>query len=783
MELERVDISNDKLHQVVINVLTSKRIEFNLDHLKEVSKWLDCFIRSEEKRLILNLPFYDYKDQLSISYYFYYYYLAYDIVHSEPVKEFNGYALFDIFGLSRYYESPSNLYVLPFLKEEENVLYFGNDTVLQKNNFMPIFNETDLRGLTPSDESMMSDLFILFSEIAKAHIISNPIKINLQGDAYVFVSKTKLLTSNKLIVCIPSEEYNLDDLDELLTNLETRNFGASLFVGFPGKRSINPTLYNEFIQKTKTCEIYFNKRFSYSEIEDYDIMVLPKEDTLDISTFLTEALESLSIFRTEHAKTIIDGMRELKIKWGEKKFNPYKTPFPSRWMLFVRHEYTIEHWIELYKNDFPEVDGETLQNVISVMKLIYEINWVDKYFVDKIGASILITDSRIFPDVVSGFYRFIEQKYNVNIIDSKQVDKENELILVDSFNLINLCNVALQGKNIQFVIPDFLYFNHVPQLKNHFISYFTNAILSGLRSKLDPSYAANKNIALDLANKEVRNSKLELKSYYDRFGLSDQSNNSKDNEQLVAETELDYDEISSRVRMRESKVKNASKYLVVTTDDDQRFDLRFNSEVLIKEGGVVIGARALSLTEGLEFLPKSEVTKSIDQNALASRLSAISEQARNWKVNMHSKYQESNDLYNQLKLMGLSVQEGTFVNDYTSTTSAELGLPRSKRDWQIVCEILKIEDFKESWRNHKCKGDYNRLKKAYLEIISILTNSEINGVDVDDDILEQIRQIFLRHTGIADDEFDGLEEAQEIVENISREIKLLKVKKIEPQLI
>ena len=83
---------------------------------------------------------------------------------------------------------------------------------------------------------------------------------------------------------------------------------------------------------------------------------------------------------------------------------------------------------------------------------------------------------------------------NVEFIDSMDFDNLDRIIVLDSFNIIDLVNKSQNSRNkkINVSIPDFLYFGYQPWIKFHLFNYQFSPMLFGIRQKLDDNYDTNK---------------------------------------------------------------------------------------------------------------------------------------------------------------------------------------------------------------------------------------------------------------------------------------------------
>lgn len=775
-----------QIHEIVLGALDSRQIKYEPKQILQiVGEWFYKFLNSKEERLSLKVPYFS-EDLIGpVVEYLTYLDLLTKLLQSQRPLQFEGTALFDFFRYN-HNDKSSDCY-LRFDRSQNSTLFFGEDTIVSQNRLLPVFKYEQLNA---NFNNAIDDAFHLFTSLASSKIVNRPILIDVQSNLSLWISKSLNFGSSKLLSSSISSVSikNDDELGNALDELESRDIKRTIICKYPFHSNIDSRIYSEFKGRSKQFEVTFKTRLYYDEISKDDIVLVVDE----LGEFRNESifnyLRSFKVVATSHSAELYLELQDLKSEWRSSNFNRYKNPFPAKWFMCIHQKEELLFWKNQYQLDFPEIKGILLSRVLKIIELLYELNWSEKYLQANKSTVVMISRSNLFREVLDSFKTQLSAKFQtVEYLEEAmplQAGLKNEVIILDSFNTLLLSNIGRSVKeaNLNVVTPDFLYYNHQPFVKYHIAKYQYEALINGSRSLFDQSHSQNLKYWTEQRAKLLKEIVQELNSYRKNY-LQPVIAEPRDGDLALEENEdsiLLEEEVIDLISERERSLTDvkSSADITVKTDEGNEFILKPNSKVLIEEKGYILNTRASVLKAGMYFLPLSEVSRIVVESKLEEKMASIPKNALSWKQSLYSRHQVQSNLFRSLENQGLSITERTFNNDWLNQkfdSNDEFHLPRSFRDWKIVCDYLKIDEVAEAWRFHKCHGDLRSLKRAYSELIVYLNDESNYGFNVDTKVLEKVAEIFELNTGIKEDPLERLQIAKSVIIEITKRFDLQKI--------
>lgn len=793
MELKGKISDFEILHEVVLDVLRIKCLfEEDEQFLKTLGKWYMGFLESESEFLSIKFPYFSESVKVVALEYVIYLDLLIKICNSKALETFEETELFDVFSYANDHDSYSRRkkeYSIPFNKTVNQSLLFGEDTIITRGKFVPIFK----RGAVRSNKEAIYDAFRLFKVIAIKEVINFPVLIDVENDLSILLTRSNLLDRAKLLIrSFPSIKVSDDDeRDEILDRLEGCQIKRSIIYKIPYQRNIDAIIANEIKDRGKQIEIDLRVRFCYDEISKQDLTLLPSElfEEVDVEKKIT--LPEYQVIDTKHDKSLYYNLSELQMLWKLANYNVYTTPFPAKWFMCINPHKRVDFWVNQFRKDYPIVNGRILEVINSVIEEIHKLDWISNYLISDKDTICFIPMSNSHTKVLDALEDFLLTKYRhvqpfrTPLFSSGS--KPRQVIILDPFNKAALSNISESDAiDVKVIVPDFLYFFYQPYIKYFIAKYQFDALLEGQRSIIDKDFLSNKLIWEKTKPVLLNELKQQVRSYKRRYSDDLEADRSLEEDDIesndTSNIEKNEDEVFESIIAKEINKRNVKGSIKVTVDNGRQYTFTMRSQVLLEENGYLVKTIAGLLNQGSRFLPIAEITKMVDRSYFAEKLASMSENAKNWKLLLYDLFESDPNVYSTMKKKGLSVAEQTFYSNYIDIEEViqedKISLPRSKRDWEIVCQQLSISEVDESWRCHKCKGDINRLKKAYSGIIQYLSESGNYGSNLDEEVIDKVASIFEDVTGIEEVEPERSIEAKSIIRMIIGQLELMEVSHI-----
>ncbi len=794
MELN-IETPFDTLNDVVVEALGSKGIDIiNCLVLKELGFWYHKFVLSQADQFHLIVPYYQKEFNKPLLEYLFNLDLLLKLIVPRNGQRLEEYALFDImsYRLADKYNKRNKEFKLRFLNATKTSLSFEKDVNVASDRFLPMFPIDQI----DSYKDEIFDAFFLFSTMAKRNLISHKVSIDFSKNLTLLITESSNLETPKLLFKhLQTSEFRGDDnkRDEILDSFESLDIKNNINYKYPYHVNIGSTVIKEFNNRAKQFNIELQHRLCYSEILDNELVLTPNELNLKPKTDLCDFLAQFVTIKTSVTNDFNLVFKEFKNNWKQGNFNAFISPFPIRWFMMIHSGEPVLFWKTLFINDYPNLSGNLLREALSLIEIIYEINWLDNYLPTDSSVFLLIPRLNISMEIITSFKNHLAGRYEkIGFIDDDltRIPDQSNIWIIDPFNILFFSNSLskLSTFKVKVLIPDFINFGHNPYIRYHIAKYQYAALIEGARKWADPNYSKNLEAWNVLKNKLLDQIKIDIQEYYSRFVVNDEPFKLDTNgeEISVDKLELSDSELIQYASKKEERfVKKALvKELLITKDDGSEIALNHTEPILLDENGCIIRTVAAMLYVNSRFIPVKEIVKNINVGLIADRMTSISPKAKSWRNEMFLIKEREPNLFSTLSTQGLSVTAGTFNNDYISQNIEQDGfqLPRSKMDWKIVCEKIGISDMLPTWMAHKSRSDINALKKAYSDIINFLILKDSFGMNVTDSILKHVSNIL---STLPDAELDEQEieiNTRLVIAEISRRIKLSQVKNIKDQI-
>jgi hypothetical protein len=496
----------EKIHDAVLDFLNEKE---NSD-LETIGLWYFNFLNSDEDNLKLHLPYYSKAFSKITFHYIRPFTIIYNLLKNQRLSDFKDKCLFDIFNYSK--NKRAEELTLDFKVQKDNLALWQKDTLTRLDIFLPVFRKEEINDNNKED---IKNTFKLFKSIRSSNIIDFPTYIDLHQNILSFNNVDKLddsLISENLFPL--NHKLSRKEAIEVIKELH-RSFINSISIKYP--YSLKPTFPLTELG-AKKFNLIFNNRFAYNnEILENDLILLKDESNLNLNL-------RFKIINTNHSKNLYDLFKLFKEEWRQLELNTFITPFPKYWFLFLNPSLTKEQWLIQFKKDFPAVaEKPIIRTVEHLIEEVIKLNWIEN----------LITNSTkiLFPELKSNRKKRLEFVFNsfknyihslnpnVKFINSLDFSDLDHIVILDSFNVIDLINYTQNSHNkkIQVVVPDFLYFGYQPWIKYHLFNYQYTPLLSNMRKILDENYETNNENFEKVKSEIITEIKFDLKNYKNKY--------------------------------------------------------------------------------------------------------------------------------------------------------------------------------------------------------------------------------------------------------------------------
>ncbi|OXB18440.1 hypothetical protein B0A80_20435, partial [Flavobacterium tructae] len=366
--------------------------------------------------------------------------------------------------------------------------------------------------------------------------------------------------------------------------------------------------------------------------------------------------------------------------------------------------------------------------------------------------------------------------------------KKSMSTFLDPFNIIGTSNIIKSQINskIQIVVPDFLFFNYQPYLKYHILKYLFDPLLLGLRKKIDINYNANLIIweqGKSNLLKQIFNENFVYNKKYKTIEsqIIDEESFAKIDQEII-----EYNEAEILLIEEELKAFNRDEQIKIYTTSDKEITLLSNQIIFRENRNFLIKTNANSLKIDDLFISSFELHELIKSDLIPDKLAKMPISAKKWQVDLYLKNRDTLNLYTILVQKGLEVSNERFndnylVSDSISIDSLPTNFPKKKQNWNIICRDLKISEIElnQAWISYYGRKDLNKVKSLYSQIFKMMVEERVFGDYENTSFLDKVVSL-INQTNIFENNqvFDYLELAISIMNSISSEIKLHKVKEL-----
>lgn len=780
-----MEVIFDKIHDVVLETL---EIQDKRPYTLEVTgKWYYDFLISNQEKLTLYLPSYDEK-LLNIIYdYVRLFSLTYRLLKKNPILDFEGTCLFNIFD----YKINTNNFssgksTIDFVNESANFLIWSDNIAVETNRFLPVFSKEQIEN---SHWRITYNTFKLFKSISNQGLIKHPILIDFNLDICLSIHTGEQISFNKYIL-FKTLKYNSEMSLEEVIEYEDETFNQDIVnvitLKYPYHKNIHDYLSN--IGKKK-FNLNFNSRFCYNNLQEHDIILLPEEIKPN-NTNLPVLIPNFKIFDTNHNLEIFEILSSFKAHWNEYEFNKFTNPFPKYWFLFINPSLSKENWFEMFKNDYPIVAEKPIINEIKkIIYLLHDLDW-GKQLINDIKKPVLL-----LPEIKGTRKKKLEKSLNsfkhylyylnsrVLFIDNNEIDdflKESNILLLDAFNIINLVNLLSKKSDFNVIIPDFIYFNYQPWIKYHLLNYQYDPLLNPIRKDIDNQFYNNKEGFQKSKLELIQTIKKEIINYRNKY-KQENIEIEIENVNIEGEDIIFYNDEEIEFNNKVKKESDNKEYLIHTIQGIEYVE-KGNTTILIRKN-TLISSCISQLNIGDDFILQREVGSAISRDKLVDKLSKIPDSVIEFQIQL-SNY---DNVYKTLEKLGLEYIHSKYFNQKYVIDSKDFSLdkfilPKKKEHWKIICEFLGINsnDMFQAWIAHYGRKHLNEIKKIYKQIYDLcLQNNYLSEIE-NPDLISKASTYIENNISIFenDEEINTKEIAKSILSSMTNEINFQEVKEI-----
>ena len=754
-----------EIHNTTLDFLNEK----DNSNLKIIGFWYFNFLKSDVDKLRLQIPYYSKEFTITTFNYLRAFIIIFNLVKNHKLSDFEDTCLFDIFNYSetKHIEELT----LDYKSQKDNLVLWQNDILTNLDAFLPVFKKEEIRSYNKA--RVIKNTFELFKSIRNLNIIDFPTHINVNEETISFnnvSAQNQCLISEKLFPL--NHKLSRKEAIKLKKEL-SKDFINSISIKYP--YSLKPTFPLTELG-TKKFNLIFNNRFVYNnEIFENDLILLKDESSLDTNL-------NYKIVNTNHTKKLYDLFKSFKEQWALQELNKFITPFPKYWLLFLNPSLTKEQWLNQFKKDFPAVAERPIIRIIEqIIEEVIRLNWIEK----------VITNSTkiLFPELKSNRKKRLEYVFNnfknylqslnsnIEFIDSMDFDNLDEIIILDSFNVIDLVNKSQNSPNkkINVALPDFLYFGYQPWIKFHLFNYQFSPLLNAKRQKLDDNYDTNKDELDKLKTELISKIKSDLKIYRNKYEDDIKDENLEDENADTEDLEFTNDE---EIDTFCNNFEDDNELVII----NENLTITSNEKVLLQKDSLLY-VKAGALKIGDLIIRNSDIASLFQSNDFYDKLVDIPHNVLTYQKQLFAK----NNIYKILKNKGISYQH---QNYFDKTYAIQLvdkhtfRIPRRKKDWAIICELLNINDSDKqlSFVAYYGRSKQNELKQMYKTILELLIENNWLGSIENPLIIEAVSEIVEQHNTIFNvsdsSEITKVEVSESIISSIFSQFEFTEIKTI-----
>lgn len=779
-----MELTFEQINGLVFEAIQPSKSESRI--LTIIGEWYYRFVNSNEKKLTLTVPFYSECIHEMVLEYLYFFEIILKFNGAKSLEDFEDTFLFDIFEYSKSSDikRKEGDFKLAFQKRINGVLFFDKSTVTGENYFLPVFKSESI-GVREREKKSIYKLFRLFKGIRKSDLISSPILINLDENLLLSISANPVSFQDNIgVLSAISKGQTIEDLRDLSTHLKEGEPIPALSILYPYNTGISARIEST-LSKSRHFRLVFKKRFSYSEINQSDIQLLPTE-FLEVKSHLLRGV-SVRIIDTCHSKDLFELFEELNRSWKDAQFNPYITPFPAKWFMCIHDGENLNFWKRQFEIDFPAVRHTLLTICLNIIEQIHGLNWIANFLINTEIKGLILPTSKSHQEVIVSLKKYIEQiREDVLFFTIDQFTSEipESIVVLNGYNIIETVNWCqrFESDKVSLTFPDFTYFNHYSFFQYGVLKYQFLSIREGLRETLDPSYNETK-LWEDTLSDLLREAKLNRSKYILKYK---EETAIETGEEVTEFNELDFSE-SEVLEIIDEKdnIINESDKLIVFTKCGEEIQLSSQDRVIVMDKGFVTTKNAGLLAEKELFIPPVNIKDVVNIELIVSKLSQMTNKSRTWQVQLNDRKKIEPNLYKILASKGLDLQEYQFERKYlepSNTPNLPSNFPKKLKNWKIISEFLGITPHNrdESWILYYGRSDLNRLKALYRTVLSILIEENLFGQTENIVLVNRIVGIVVQ-SGCFKFEDIGMSEleiAQSIIESIHKQLAFLEINRI-----
>jgi hypothetical protein len=715
--------------------------------------------------------------------------LTYRLINRPELTAFENTCLFNVFDYNkkRAHFLNNTKSTIDFVKQEGKVLCWSDNVLISKDRFIPVFIKEQIENSHWDDTF---NTFKLFKNIETNGLINHPVLINFREDLCLSLSTGEQITADEFIqfktLNWDPKLYTQEDAIEIEDELLSQDFTHQISVKYPYHKNIHSYLLE--VGK-KRMGLVFNSRFYYQNIVDTDIYLLPKEINENELVF-EDFFSKFKILDTKHSLPLFMALNEFRIAWRAYEFNKFTTPFPKYWFLFINQSIPKDEWFEMFKSDYPDVsERPILSSVKVIIDLIHDLNW-SKLFIEGVKNSVILlpeirgSKKKKLEKSLNSFKNYLLSNNSKTVFienkDDYEYSEHKNLIVLDGFNIINLINIFQQNKDLEVIIPDFLYFNYQPWIKCQLLNYQFEPLLNPKRKLLDQNFSVNKEFFTNQRSELIKGIKSDIIKYRKKYNVDEEivviEENLSSNEDIVFRNEEEL-EISLA-----TKEKATETELQIETTTGKVFKLKSSNQILLQRTSI-ISCHASYLVPGDSFITMNEINSVIDKDAIINKLSRIPHSVVDFQIELGKKL----DVYHTLEKYGLVYKSEKYFNDKyvlneEEHTSEKFILPKKKDHWKIICEYLGINsiDTNQAWISHYGRRHINEIKGIYNHIFNLCIDGDYLSEAENPELINKIAE-FLEEKKEIFEEGEGantMDLAKSIISAIINELYFHQVKEI-----
>ena len=165
-KLEFIDI-----HNVVLDFLEEK----DDDNLKTIGFWYFNFLKSDNDKLRLQIPYYSKEFSITAFSYVRAFIIIFNLLKNHKLSDFEDTCLFDIFNYSE--NKHIEELTLDYKTQKDNLVLWQDDTLTNLDAFLPVFKKEEIKNYNKA--RVIKNTFKLFKSIRNLNIIDSPIHIDI----------------------------------------------------------------------------------------------------------------------------------------------------------------------------------------------------------------------------------------------------------------------------------------------------------------------------------------------------------------------------------------------------------------------------------------------------------------------------------------------------------------------------------------------------------------------------------------------------------------------------